>query len=141
VIKGLLQKPDLPASQEWSSNDRSLQIPHSSTIGPRPLFSENTSTTSKEPVQWDHSAQVSDFVRTVTEDRASREDPGTDEGDVLSSLRRLARALDNSNVVRDLSFPETRGAESQGDLSMPPAEAAVLCLRWAKGRSTYSRCS
>lgn len=96
----------------------------------------------KEPVKWDHSAQVNDFVRIVTEDRASRENhdvagAGAAESDVLGSLRRLARALDECNVARDLSFPEVKEARLQqqqhDSSSMPPTEAVVLVLRWAKG--------
>ncbi|KAI0879413.1 fungal-specific transcription factor domain-containing protein [Hypoxylon argillaceum] len=130
AVKVLLQKSHPPISQE-NDNSSLLHIPTPSTIGPLTL-NEIPASTSQEAAKWDHSVEVNEFVRTVIEDRASREDPGTEESDVLASLRRLARALEDSNVVRDLSFPETRGAKSQEHLSMPPAEAAVLVLRWAK---------
>ncbi|KAI3329398.1 hypothetical protein HD806DRAFT_285119 [Xylariaceae sp. AK1471] len=138
TIKVLLQKPPLPADQGWSADDSSLHIPHSSTTKSQ-LLGEDNNTTLNESVQWNHSAQVNEFIRTVAEDRASREDPRTEESDVLASLRRLAWALEEPNVVRDLSFPETRGANPRDGLPLPPVETAVLALRWAKEHKVFFR--
>lgn len=137
AVKVLLHKSLLPIRQESDGNIL-LHTPDSVTTWP-PIPSEYNACTSQEPAKWDHSAQVSDFVRIVAEDRASREDPRSEESDVLASLRRVARALEDSDAARDLSFPETRGAKSQDHQSMPPAGAAVIVLRWAKGQSTHSR--
>ncbi|KAI8953772.1 fungal-specific transcription factor domain-containing protein [Xylaria longipes] len=137
VIKALLQESHLPTGRECNDN------PSPRNVGPvttEPIpFRESTISTSKEPQKWDHSAQVTDFVKTVVEDRASREDSGTEEDDILASLRRLARALDDSNAARDLSFPEIRSSKSQEHVSMPPIEAAVLVLRWAKEHKVFFR--
>lgn len=136
AVKALLQKSLLPIRQECDDNVL-LHTPDSIATWPH-VPSEYTVGTSQEPAKWDHSAQVSDFVRIVAEDRASKEDPRTEESDVLASLRRLARALEDSDAARDLSFPETRGAKLKDYLPMPPADAAVIVLRWAKGESTHS---
>ncbi|KAI3343016.1 fungal-specific transcription factor domain-containing protein [Ustulina deusta] len=136
AIKVLLQNPSIPISQEC---DRALlHVPKSSITEPLAL-SDSPVHPSEEPIRWDHSAQVNDFVRTVAEDRASREDSGAEESDVLSSLKRLAWALEESNVVRDSSFPGIRDAKSQDHRAMPPTEAAVLALRWAKEHKMFFR--
>lgn len=137
AVKVLLHKSLLPIRQESDGNIL-LHTPDSVTTWP-PIPSEYNACTSQEPAKWDHSAQVSDFVRIVAEDRASREDPRSEESDVLASLRRVARALEDSDAARDLSFPETRGAKSQDHQSMPPAGAAVIVLRWAKEHKTHFR--
>ncbi|KAI8623862.1 hypothetical protein F5Y19DRAFT_491852 [Xylariaceae sp. FL1651] len=128
----------LSSSQTWPGTDNTLHISQGSSVQTR-IANKNIGTISKDPVQWDHSAQVSDFVRTIAEDRASREIFQTGESDVLTALKGLARALDGSNIVRDLSFPETRDVKRQDDLPMPPAEAAVLVLRWARAHEVYFR--
>ncbi|KAI0468679.1 fungal-specific transcription factor domain-containing protein [Xylaria cf. heliscus] len=95
---------------------------------------------SKEPAKWDHSAQLTNFVKTIVEDRASQVDTGTEENDdILPSLKRLAKALDEPNTARDLSFPEIRNLKPQDPLSMPPVEVAVLALRWAKEHKAFFR--
>ncbi|KAI1190689.1 fungal-specific transcription factor domain-containing protein [Nemania serpens] len=137
VVKVLLQKSLPPVRQECDDNIL-LHTPDSITTW-RPVPSQHTAGTSQEPAKWDHPAQVSDFVRIVTEDRASREDARTEESEVLASLRRLARALEDSDTSRDLSFPEIRGAKSQDYRSMPPADDAVTVLRWAKEYKTHFR--
>ncbi|KAI1750974.1 fungal-specific transcription factor domain-containing protein [Xylaria castorea] len=137
AIKALLQKSHPPSEREC---DDSPTLRKLDNVTSQPLtFRESAVSTSKEPAKWDHSAQVSDFVKTVVEDRASREYPGTEESDILASLRRLSRALNDSNVARDLSFPEIRGSKSQDFISMPPVEAAVLVLRWAKEHKAFFR--
>ncbi|KAI1127902.1 fungal-specific transcription factor domain-containing protein [Nemania abortiva] len=138
AVKALLQKSHLSIGEKRDGNSL-LHVPSSSTPKSLALSELPISVSQLEPVKWDHSAQINEFVRTVAEDRASREEPGTEESEVLSSLRRLAKALEDSNVVRDLSFPETRGAKLQDHVSMPPAEAAVLVLRWAKDHKLFFR--
>ncbi|KAI0456635.1 fungal-specific transcription factor domain-containing protein [Xylaria acuta] len=137
AIKALLKESHPPIGRECDDNP-SLHNVEPVTAEP-PAARVSASGTSKEPAKWDHSAQVTDFVRTVVEDRASREDPGREENEVLASLRRLASVLDDSNAARDLSFPEIRGPKSQDQVSMPPAEAAVLVLRWAKEHKVFFR--
>ncbi|KAI0539300.1 fungal-specific transcription factor domain-containing protein [Xylaria digitata] len=136
-IKALLQTSQVVIGQESGGNNL-LRVPNPS--GKESLvLSESTANPSKELATWDHSAQVVDFIKTVAEDRASRGDYGTEENDVLSSLKRLAWALEESNVVRDLSFADTRDAKLQDHRSMPPPEDAVLVLRWAKEHKMFFR--
>ncbi|KAI0101628.1 fungal-specific transcription factor domain-containing protein [Nemania sp. FL0031] len=137
AVKVLLQNSHLPIGHEREDHPL-LNIP-ASTVRAQPISELPTSTSQQEPVKWDHSAQVNEFVKTVAEDRASREDQGVEESDVLASLRRLARTLEDSNVLRDLSFPETRGIKLQDNVSMPPTEAAVRALRWARDHKPFFR--
>ncbi|KAI0164989.1 fungal-specific transcription factor domain-containing protein [Xylariaceae sp. FL1272] len=99
--------------------------------------SEGAREIAEEPIVWDHSAQVTAFVRTIAGDEASREIL-LPESDILTTLKNLARTLDD-NVARDLTFPEIRGIRPTADLPMPPAEAAILALRWARDHQSLFR--
>ncbi|KAI1177614.1 fungal-specific transcription factor domain-containing protein [Nemania sp. FL0916] len=136
IVKALLQKSHLSIPQE--RNDGALLSTPNHTISPSLTLVEAASTP-PEPAKWDHSAQVNDFIKCVAEDRASIGHVEIDESGVLTSLRRLATALEDSNVVRDLSFPEARDVATQDRLSMPPIEAAVVVLRWAKDHKSFFR--
>ncbi|GAW18188.1 hypothetical protein ANO14919_076620 [Xylariales sp. No.14919] len=137
TIKALLQNSHVSIGQE--SDGRHIpRVPNPSVKGPLPLR-ESTVKPPKELTKWDHSAQVNDFVKTVANDRASRRGPGIEENDVLAALERLTQALEEPNTVRDLSFPETRDAKLQDHPSMPPTEAAVPALRWAKDHKAFFR--
>ncbi|KAI1312331.1 fungal-specific transcription factor domain-containing protein [Xylaria venustula] len=136
AIKALLRDSPVPSSQEHDGI--LLPVPQHGITGPI-TPSESIIHPLKEPVKWDHSAQVNDFVRTVAEDRASRGDPGAEESHVLASLKSLARALEETNVLRDLSLPEIRDTKSRHHRSMPPVEAAVLALRWANEHKLFFR--
>jgi hypothetical protein len=98
-----------------------------------PIQRWHTSTQGGEPL-WDHSAQIVDFVKAVLDDRDSR-DVGKGESDVLSSLRKLAQALQEPVVPSHLFFSKARFVEAEANPSMPPLEAVVALLRWAKGLS------
>ncbi|KAI0183892.1 hypothetical protein EV127DRAFT_445642 [Xylaria flabelliformis] len=138
AIKALLQKSRPPTEPECGDSPAQRKTDHGTTA--KPLAPKESSVSaSTEPVKWDHSAQVTDFVRTVVEDRASRKYLGTEESDILASLRRLSRTLNDTNVARDLSFPEIRDLKSHENVSMPPVEAAVLVLRWAKEHNAFFR--
>ncbi|KAI0428421.1 fungal-specific transcription factor domain-containing protein [Xylaria sp. FL1042] len=115
-----------------------LHVPKSS-ITDASTFSESIVNPSGEPLKWDHPAQVNDFVKTVAQDRASREHLGAEESNILTSLKGLARALEEPNVIHDSSLPEARDAKSQDHRSMPPIEASVLALRWAKEHKMFFR--
>ncbi|KAI0199162.1 fungal-specific transcription factor domain-containing protein [Astrocystis sublimbata] len=94
---------------------------------------------SEEPTRGNHATQVFDVVDTITEDNGPREEPENAGNDTLASLRRLARALDDTNTTRDMSFPEIKDFEPQDKASMPPIEAAVNVLRWAKDHELFFR--
>ena len=84
-----------------------------------------------EPL-WDHSAHVVDFVKAVVEDRGSR-NAVPEATEVLSSLRNLVQTLEEPSLIQDSSFLEATVAETASDPDMPPLEAVVTVLRWAKG--------
>lgn len=98
----------------------------------QPLISRQPlSTPASEPL-WDHSAHIIDFVKAVVEDKGSR-DVGSETSEVFSSLRTLVQILEGPADVRSLSFLESKVAKFQADPPMPPLEAIVAVLRWAKG--------
>ncbi|KAI1733607.1 fungal-specific transcription factor domain-containing protein [Xylaria scruposa] len=137
AIKALLQKSHPPTVRECDDSPAQRKADHGTT---KPLApKESAVSASTEPTNWDHSAQVTDFVKTVVEDRASREYLATEESDILASLKRLSKTLNDANVARDLLFPEIRDLKSQENASMPPVEAAVLVLRWAKEHRMFFR--
>ncbi|KAI1356802.1 fungal-specific transcription factor domain-containing protein [Xylaria sp. FL0043] len=136
TIRDLLQTSHVPTSQ--GCNKTSVHVPQSSITDASALH-VSTVNTSGEPLKWDHPAQVNDFVKTVAEDRASRENPGAEESNILASLKGLARALEEPNLIRDSSLPEARNVKSQDPRPMPPIEVAVFALRWAKEHKIFFR--
>jgi len=93
-----------------------------------------------EPPTWDHSAHIIDFVKGFVEDRVSRA-VGSEANTVVSSLRSLLKSLESPTDVRTSSFVEAKTAKDQADPFMPPSEAAVAVLRWAKGSLlTMNKC-
>ena len=119
------------SSDEKQPEARSIGHPNQ-VESVKPLIeSRSISAPSGEPL-WDHSAHITDFVKTVLEDRGSR-DVGTEASEVLSSLRKLVQALEDPAAARGLSSPGARLAKHQANPPMPPLEAVVTVLRWAKG--------
>lgn len=82
---------------------------------------------------WDYPVHIIDFVKAVVEDGNSK-DVGLEDSEVLSSLKRLVQTIENPTALRDSSIPELRAAEYRDGPSMPPLEAVVAVLRWAKGQ-------
>ena len=83
---------------------------------------------------WNHSAHIVDFVKAVVEDRALRND-GPEATEMVSSLRNLVQALEGLAAVRCPAFPDLGLAKDPANSPMPPLEAVVAVLRWAKGSS------
>ncbi|KAI0514846.1 fungal-specific transcription factor domain-containing protein [Xylaria bambusicola] len=135
-IKALLQNSHIPISQEWDNT-----TPHVPELRKLAYLTPKDCeiNPSKEPAEWDHPTQVNDFVKTVVEHRALQEGSGAEESHVLASLRGLARALEESNAIRDLSFPGVKDVKIQDRRSMPPIEVAVFALRWAKEHKMFFR--
>ncbi|KAI1428254.1 fungal-specific transcription factor domain-containing protein [Xylaria sp. FL1777] len=103
-------------------------------------LSESDVNMSGDLTGWEHSAQVNDFVRTVAEDRASREDSGAEESQVLASLKNLAWALEESDAAGDALFPGTRDAKPLDHRSMPPVEPALhVYWSWAEEHKMFFR--
>ncbi|KAI1261042.1 fungal-specific transcription factor domain-containing protein [Xylariaceae sp. FL1019] len=134
-LKILIKQID---SQSLSKRAKDLRdTSHHLPPTPGQTGTSSEGTRAEEPILWDHSAQVTDFVRTIAEDGPSRE-MLLPENDILTTLKNLARTIDD-NVARDLTFPEIRGIKPTTDLPMPPAEAAILALRWAREHQSLFR--
>ena len=81
---------------------------------------------------YDHSAHIISFVKDIVEAGASGDTgPGSDE--VIASLRTLVQTVEGPTVVRPLTCPDKEAGLCQADVSMPPLQAVVAVLRWAKG--------
>ncbi|KAI0149689.1 hypothetical protein F4776DRAFT_174560 [Hypoxylon sp. NC0597] len=87
---------------------------------------------------WDHPVQIIDFVKAVVEDRGPR-DAGPEESEVLSSLKSFVQTLEDPTAVRGLSSPFPEVVKYRTGPSMPPLEAVVAVLRWAKDHARYTR--
>jgi hypothetical protein len=85
-----------------------------------------------ESPTFDHSTHIISFIKAVVEDRDSK-DVGSEATEITSSLRNLVKALENPAAARGLSFSETKVANRQVDPCMPPLDATVAVMRWAKG--------
>ncbi|RDW74799.1 hypothetical protein BP6252_05941 [Coleophoma cylindrospora] len=132
LIKGL----NLP-SDENQPTTRSIWNP-SQTEPVKPLADyQSISTTSGEPV-WDHSAHIIDFIKAVLKDRGSRVfETGAIE--VLPSLEKLVQALEDPFAAQDVSLRNTAVAKPRAKPSMPPLDAVVTVLRWAKDHEGFTR--
>lgn len=84
-----------------------------------------------EPL-WDHSAHIIDFVKTVVEERDSKL-VKNEENQIFSSLKSLLQTLENPTSTLHQSLSGVKAAKCTSNLPMPPLEAAVAVLRWAKG--------
>jgi hypothetical protein len=89
--------------------------------------------------QWDHPIDIIDFVKAVVDDRGSR-DVGPEADELLSSLRKLVQTLERPATVRTVPFLQSKVVKPQAGPSMPPLEAVVEVLRWAKGTLLTTRC-
>jgi len=98
-----------------------------------PLGEVSGPVTSADPRPWDYSAHILDFIKHVAED-SGLGSVGSEAFEVVSSLKNLIQSLENTNSARDLSFPEVGSSDEQSRSAMPPFEAAVDVLRWARGQ-------
>ncbi|KAI1414111.1 hypothetical protein F5Y13DRAFT_179093 [Hypoxylon sp. FL1857] len=87
---------------------------------------------------WDHPVQIIDFVKLVVEERGPG-DAGSEESEVLSSLRKLLQTLEDPAAVLNLLTTFPKVLKYQAGPPMPPLEAVVAVLRWAKDHEGYTR--
>lgn len=82
-----------------------------------------------QPPLWDYSAHIIKFIKTIVEDTNSQhvESHATEP---LSLLSKLVQILEDPTASPCSGFKFMR---SQPNPSMPPLEAVVTVLRWAKG--------
>ena len=76
---------------------------------------------------WDHSGNITDFIRAVLSDRAYTY-VDHESSEVLSSLRSLVQTLEEAKPTRD------NYTQEPSELAMPPLEAILEILRWVKGQ-------
>lgn len=86
--------------------------------------------------EWYLSGQILDFVRSVVSGADTRHFNTKNDG-VVESLRQLLQAVERSTSASDLSFPKAKDEKQSPGGSMPPLDAAVAVLRWAKGVTHY----
>ncbi|KAI0173200.1 hypothetical protein GGR52DRAFT_579960 [Hypoxylon sp. FL1284] len=126
---GAARAVDHPARNVGQTN--LLRFPHENQSSSLPVG---------EPL-WDHSAHIIDFVKAVVQDR-DPSDVGIEENEILSSLKGLIRKLENPTPNLSSSLPEANIPKLKPiSSSMPPMEAVVTVLRWAKDHETYTRIS
>ncbi|KAK1983625.1 hypothetical protein LZ30DRAFT_713819 [Colletotrichum cereale] len=88
--------------------------------------------------RWDHSCYIIDFVKTFVED--SRTDQEETFSETISSLRSLVTVMSNPILRGRFSLvSESDPVSKQTHARMPPLDAAVEVLRWAKSHQDYLR--
>lgn len=122
-INQLLQGLDLNPSPKKQEYGRSYEVLHSS--GNKNVYSSVV-----EP-EWDYSGHIVDFIRAVVHGRNKRLQE-LEHNSVVSSLRTLLHTLEGNRSYALSSIPKINAARHQGDSLMPPLDAAVSVLRWAK---------
>ncbi|KAI1459923.1 hypothetical protein F4805DRAFT_465878 [Annulohypoxylon moriforme] len=104
----------------------------------KPLIEHHPDYISNSNSLWDHSVHIIDFVKAVVEERCSGEDENESNG-VLSSLKKLVRALEDPAAIKDLPSQQIKVAAYRTGPSMPPLDAVVSVLRWVKDHHDYTR--
>jgi hypothetical protein len=127
-IKQLLDSLSVSQSTDVSGSHPAPQTSQTTPVRP---FVEHQSVSATAPgeARWDHSSHIIDFVKAVIQHRGTLE-VGAGEAEVLSSLRGLVKTLDSPAAGY-----KAAGCRRGDGYSMPPLEAAVAVLRWAKGSS------
>jgi hypothetical protein len=121
-----------------SSNKRQSEpratwhLDQAESLKPKSLVERKSRSAPSGEALWDHSVQTIDFIKAVVEDRGLRA-VGSEGTEVVSALRQLVQDLEKPAAVRGLSFPRVELSKYQANPPMPPIEAVVEVLRWAKG--------
>lgn len=87
--------------------------------------------------EWDYSGHIVHFLKAVVNDSEAALS-GTDQTALISSLKNLLNAVESHKSALSVSLPKIKVGE-QLSSSMPPLDAAVAVLRWAKGQLSYFR--
>lgn len=131
LLKGL-NLPAATAAREQLATPSKLQEDVNELVEPL-IGTRSSSALSGEPL-WDHSAHIVDFVKSVLDDRRSK--IAVHEADeVFSSLQKLVHALEDPSGARAASNTRSKPVQRWGSPCMPPLEAVVAVLRWAKSWS------
>jgi hypothetical protein len=87
-----------------------------------------------KPSSWSYSAHIVDLIRDVVNGESEGGD-GPERSEVISSLRNLVQALEKPPHAQELSLSSSRAtfADNSDKPLMPPLDAAVAILRWARG--------
>lgn len=81
-----------------------------------------------------HSARVGRFMDdTFREDCLHYSSPNSEK--VVETLRQICRLQDEHNITRDMFFSDA-ACRPKAISGMPPLEATVTVLRWAKGKAS-----
>lgn len=118
-----------PATPRVRHENAALQkVEVDATFQAQPLIAKESE------IPWNHSSHIIDFVKVVVEENTWAS--GSSQGsEILSSLRRLVETLENSNVNQQTPRPNMVILNTQVKSTLPPLEAVVSILRWAKGTS------
>ncbi|RFU31755.1 hypothetical protein B7463_g4585, partial [Scytalidium lignicola] len=129
-IKQLLQGLDLTPGAKQQENGHSYSVLS-------PTEDKIVYPSVAEP-EWDYSGHIVDFIKAVVNDRDT-ELSGVEQNSVVSSLKNLLHAIEGNKPGPHLSIPRINAAKHQADSLMPPLDAAVAVLRWAKAHDEHTR--
>jgi hypothetical protein len=126
LLQGLSVASDTPRASDGSKEQRSPQRPE------QPIDEIRSARTSNGEILWNHSTYIIDFIKTVVEEKALC-DSGPETGAVVSSLQSLVKSLEADDDVQVSSLLGIETLKARPDRSMPPLDAVVAVLRWARG--------
>ncbi|KAH8690118.1 hypothetical protein BGW36DRAFT_390242 [Talaromyces proteolyticus] len=87
--------------------------------------------------QWDHSAHIIKFVKAVVDNRNPQY--GDSPSEVVASLKKLLEILNAPATTLQTSHKFQISNNAANSPPMPPLEAVVNALRWAKDHQGYAR--
>lgn len=128
-IKGLLQRLNLSKDDERHETDLVVRSDQSEvSIGHRQPDPE------RSEAVWDHPAHIIDFVKSVVEDVDSK-NLQPEANKVFTSLENVLQILEGQAIAPVMPIQRVALSDHSSSSSMPPLDAVVVVLRWAKGKS------
>ncbi|KAI7978784.1 hypothetical protein EIK77_006641, partial [Talaromyces pinophilus] len=136
-IKLLLQNLSVSTNKRQSEPQSTWHLDQAESVKPKPLVERKSRSAPSGEAPWDHSVQTIDFIKAILEDRRLRAvwSEGTE---VVSALRQLVQDLEKPAAVQGLSFPRVELLRYQANPPMPPTEAVVEVLKWAKDHEGFT---
>ncbi|KIX01886.1 uncharacterized protein Z518_07825 [Rhinocladiella mackenziei CBS 650.93] len=132
LLQGLNVSPDTKGLETGS-----IRHPRQPELLQDPTKNQPISLSGSEHL-WDHSPHIIDFLKAALESEGSR-DAQPQADNLFSSLRSLVQTLEGPAAVRNLPSPQSKVTRYPAGSSMPPLEAVVAVLRWAKGHEANTR--
>ncbi|KAL0941544.1 C6 transcription factor [Colletotrichum truncatum] len=138
-IRHLLERLELPATPKDSTVAVTQLSQHTTARNP---IGNDIASDSASGSSWDHSAHVTNLLKSILDDiNLTSQDKGTEASEIISSLANLTRTLEDPLPARSQYIPNGSAFTVAHDKRppMPPLEATLDVLRWARPREHFFR--